>query len=91
VAVGVRIEDGIFRQVRVVVGAAHPQPMRLRPAEEELLGARVGAELASGVAIRAVAALRPAGDVQGSADYRRHVAAVLLRRAILRAAERSSQ
>lgn len=85
VAVGVRIEDGICRQARVVVGAAHPRPIRLRDAEEALRDARVDAELASDVATRAVVALRPTGDVQGSADYRRRVAAVLLRRAILRA------
>jgi carbon-monoxide dehydrogenase medium subunit len=91
VAVGIRVEDGICQQACIVVGAAHPQPLRLHQAEEALLGARVDEEFAREVATRAVAALRPAADVQGSAEYRRHVAAVMLRRAILRAAERSSR
>jgi carbon-monoxide dehydrogenase medium subunit len=89
VAVGLRIEDGRCRRARIVVGAAHPHPIRLRDAEYALVGARVDPELAADVAGRAVAALRPAGDVQGSAEYRRHVAAVLLRRAIVHAAGRS--
>lgn len=86
VAVGLRIEDGTCRQARIVVGAAHPRPIRLRDAEEALVGLQVDHETADAVARRAATALRPTADVQGSAGYRREVAAVLMRRAILRAA-----
>jgi carbon-monoxide dehydrogenase medium subunit len=86
VAVGLQIEGRLCREARVVVGAAHPQPIRLRDAEDALVGAVIDRALAEEVALRAVAALRPAGDIQGSVDYRRQVAAVLVRRAILRAA-----
>ncbi|MGD9530172.1 FAD binding domain-containing protein [Pseudonocardia sp.] len=89
VAVGLRIEDEVCREARVVVGAAHPRPIRLQEGEEALVGARIDRQLAEEVATRAVAALRPAGDVQGSSGYRRQVAAVLLRRAIVHAAGRS--
>jgi carbon-monoxide dehydrogenase medium subunit len=86
VAVGLDVDGGICRRARIVVGAAHPRPIRLREAEEALVGQRVDHETADAVARRAATALRPAGDVQGSAEHRREVAAVMVRRAILRAA-----
>lgn len=86
VAVGLRVDGGTCRQARIVVGAAHPRPIRLRDAEEALVGQHIDHATADAVARSAVTALRPAGDVGGSADYRREVAAVLVRRAILRAA-----
>ncbi len=86
VAVGLRMEGGTCREARIVVGAAHPRPIRLVDAEEALVGQQIDHETADAVARRAVAALRPASDVGGSAEYRREVAAVLARRAILRAA-----
>jgi CO/xanthine dehydrogenase FAD-binding subunit len=36
-----------------------------------------------------VADVRPSGDIHGSGDYRRGLAEVMVRRALLRAAERA--
>ena len=85
VAVGVEMDGRRCARARIVVGGAHPTPIRLVEAEQALTGAEVDADLATEVARRGAAQLRPASDIHGSADYRRQVAGVLIRRAVLQA------
>lgn len=87
VAVALRVRAGSCAAARVVVGGAGPRPVRAREAEAVL----VGAELAdrgriSDAAATAAGELDVTGDVHGSADYRRRVVAVLVRRALEQAA-----
>jgi len=90
VAIGVLMEGSRCVRARVVVGGAHPTPIRLVDAEASLTGARVDRALADDVARQAAGQLRPSSDVHGSADYRRQVAGVILRRTILQATGSSS-
>jgi carbon-monoxide dehydrogenase medium subunit len=87
VAVVVRIEKQTFRAVRIALGAVAPTPVRARRAEEFLLGRRASeravreaAELASGEA-------KPITDARSTAEYRRDVTEVLVRRTLLSALE----
>lgn len=82
VAVVLQSERGVCRDIRLAAGGVGARPMRLYAAERELTGTR----LAETDIERAIAAqqklLRPQSDVLGSAEYRRAMLGVLLRRAV---------
>jgi carbon-monoxide dehydrogenase medium subunit len=56
--------------------------VRAAKAEATLVGQTPSAELLQQAAADAAADLDPAGDLHGSAAYRRHLASVLARRAL---------
>ena len=66
-------------------------PIRSRQAEEFLLGERPSDALFRAVARRAIENLEQDSDIHASAEYRREVCAVLARRALMRAAQRSAE
>jgi xanthine dehydrogenase FAD-binding subunit len=85
VGVALRLEGATVRHARIAYGSVAPVPLRGRRAEGQL----VGKLLASDSSERCVAAAReeiaPITDVRASADYRRQVTGVLLRRMLERA------
>jgi carbon-monoxide dehydrogenase medium subunit len=72
--------DGGPARWRVALAAVAPTPLRIRAAEE-LLEAK-GAAAAREAADLAVAACRPITDLRGSAEYRREMVGVLVRRGV---------
>ena len=83
-------EDRIS-QARIVLGAVAPVPLRSTGAEDLLIGiplSDVTEELLDEVAGRAAADTRPISDVRTSAAYRKHMSAVLAKRAVADAARR---
>lgn len=89
VAVGacVHMADGkTISAARIGLTNMGPTPLRARAVEEALVGVAPTAE-AVGAACAAVAdGTSPPSDLNGDADYRRHLATVLARRAVLAAA-----
>lgn len=83
VAVTVTIADGMFRHVRIVLGAVAPTPIRTYGAEALLLGQAVSHDLIDAAAGAAMDDARPITDVRASADYRRTMVGVLTKRALL--------
>ncbi|MGP4110588.1 FAD binding domain-containing protein [Streptomyces sp. 4N509B] len=81
-AAGFDLVDGVLRRPRVVVAGAGPTPTRLPAAEAVLAGAEPGPRLFAHAAEAAAAVLSPSGDRAGSAAYRRHLATVLVARAL---------
>ena len=78
-------------EARIAIGCVNPRPMRMAGAEARLTGASVtdlehAAREASDVA---AAAVDPADDLYGSADYKREMVAVFVRRALRVAAARA--
>ena len=71
------------REARIALGGVAARPLRAHQAEEELTGRRFNERLVGEVAARGVASLQPPADFRGSADYRREMATVLTRRALL--------
>ncbi len=83
--------DGSCERVAVALLSAAPTPLRARDAESFLHGQAIDERTAVEAAARAVADIRPAGDIHGSSEYRRGLVAAMVRRALLRAAERAKE
>ena len=83
VAATVKAEGGVIREARIGLTNMGNTPLRARGVEQALVG-RSAADL--GDACDSVAdGTNPPSDLNGAADYRRHLARVLTRRAVLTA------
>lgn len=81
-AVAVVVQDGIFTKVRIGLGSAAPIPTRAPEAEAALLGKPATAEAIAAGAATAAAASRTRSSHRASAEYRRMMIEVLVRRAL---------
>ena len=82
-------ERGVCQQARVVVGGVSGVPMRLWRLEEALAGTELAPPLIAEAAELVKSEIDPQSDIHASAEYRRDVAAVLVRRALETARERA--
>ncbi len=81
-AVALDVEDGECRSARVVLGGISDVPLRIPEAEDALAGAEVGPEAFEAAGQAAGEAIDPPSDVQATAEYRRDLASVLIKRAL---------
>jgi aerobic carbon-monoxide dehydrogenase medium subunit len=88
-AVGIGLDGGTCRWAKIVLGGIGSRPVRVPEAEGELEGRRIDEAALKAAADAAAAAASPMGDIHGSADYRRRLVGVLVRRATLAAAGRT--
>jgi carbon-monoxide dehydrogenase medium subunit len=82
---------GEINKVRIALGAVAPTPIRAYKAEQVLLGQRATPELLAEAAAVAASETSPIGDLRASADYRRKISAVLVRRCLESAIEQTKQ
>lgn len=85
VAVALTLSNGVCEEVRIVLGAVAPTPIRARKAEEILRGKKVDETAIPAAAQAAMEECRPISDVRGSAEYRREMVRVQTGRAITEA------
>ena len=85
VAVRCDFAQGTLRNVRIAMGCVGPVPQRLKGAEALLEGAALSEELLRQVAESVKGEVRPIDDQRSTAEYRRQVSGVILRRTIERA------
>ena len=91
VAAGVTLdESGRCADSRIVLVSAGEVPVAVAGATAALAGADPGAEAARAAAEAAAAEADPPGDIHASADYRRQLIRVLVRRALEAAFERAA-
>jgi CO/xanthine dehydrogenase FAD-binding subunit len=76
---------------RIALTGVGPTPVRAHEAEKLVAGQEPGVELFRAVGEAAASRLEPDGDLHASAEYRKEVAAVMVRRALLAASERASK
>jgi CO/xanthine dehydrogenase FAD-binding subunit len=82
VGVLVRASDGIFKDVKIALGAVAPTPIRARRAESLICGKPVSDESIRTAAGEAVKESNPITDVRASRDYRLGLVEELTYRAI---------
>jgi carbon-monoxide dehydrogenase medium subunit len=85
-AVAVRRSNGSIVEARVALTNMGPTPVRAAAVESALSGAEAAPGAVAAAAGLAAEGTKPASDLAASAEYRRHLAGVLTRRAILAAA-----
>jgi carbon-monoxide dehydrogenase medium subunit len=78
------VDGGSLRQARVCFGGVADRPVRSHAAEAVLAGRPADASTFADAAEAAAEAVSPPDDIHGSADYRRDLVRVLLRRALER-------
>jgi carbon-monoxide dehydrogenase medium subunit len=80
-----RLEGDRITDARVGVGGVEHRPRRIEAAERILLGATPGPEILAEAGAAVAAALEPVEDIHASAGYRRDLAEVMTRRALVEA------
>ncbi|HEY3262341.1 MAG TPA: xanthine dehydrogenase family protein subunit M [Pseudonocardiaceae bacterium] len=86
VAATVRVDGGTIAEARVGLTNMGPTPVRARAVEQALVGAPATADSIRSAAEHAAEGTSPPSDANADADYRRHLAGVLTRRAVAAAA-----
>jgi carbon-monoxide dehydrogenase medium subunit len=84
-AVAVDVDGDRIRDPHIVIGGVDEVPLRVRAAEEALDGAAPGGEAFAAAGRAAADAVEPSADVHGSAEYRKELTDVLVRRALAEA------
>jgi carbon-monoxide dehydrogenase medium subunit len=91
VAVVVTLHGGLFRETRIVIGPVAPLPFRSRKAEATLEKAPVDSESIDKAAEAAALEAQPRDSAfRGSAEYRREMVRVFVRRALKQATQRAA-
>jgi len=83
VAVFADVEGGIFKDIRIGLGAVAPTPLRAKNSENRLMGEPASDQLIQEAAAMAAKEASPIDDHRASALYRRMMVEVLVKRAIL--------
>jgi carbon-monoxide dehydrogenase medium subunit len=81
-----KADDGSCEDVRIGLTNMGSTPLRATAAEEALRGQPLDAERIAAAAEHAADGTEPAGDLNATEDYKRHLARVLTRRALQQAA-----
>jgi carbon-monoxide dehydrogenase medium subunit len=90
-AASLTLSGGVIRDARLAFAGISDVPVRAAGAEGLLVGERPSAELFDEAARLATADIDPPADLHGSADYRKKVAATLVRRGLQAAADDASE
>jgi carbon-monoxide dehydrogenase medium subunit len=86
VAATVKVDGGTISEARVGLTNMGSTPMRATATESALAGASATEDGVRAAADRAAEGTNPPSDLNGDSDYRKHLATVLTRRAVLKAA-----
>jgi carbon-monoxide dehydrogenase medium subunit len=90
-AVSLTLSDGVISDARLAFAGISDVPVRAAEAESFLVGERPSDELFEGAARLAAADIDPPADLHGSSEYRKKVAATLVRRGLRAAAHDVSE
>ena len=90
-AASLTLSDGVIGDARLAFSGVSDVPVRAAGAESLLVGERPSAELFDEAARRATEDIDPPADLHGSSDYRKKVAAALVRRGLRAAADNAGE
>lgn len=89
VAVSLKVEDGECKMARVALGSVAPIPIRAREVENKLKGRNLSEDVIQEASKLVLQDIAPISDVRASAEYRKEMSVVMVRRAIKEALRRS--
>jgi len=81
-------KKNLCKDVKIVLGAVAPVPMRAKKGEEALKGKPINGDLIESAAKMASEEAKPIDDIRSSAEFRREMVRVLTKRAIQQSLER---
>jgi carbon-monoxide dehydrogenase medium subunit len=81
-------KKNLCKDVKIVLGAVAPVPMRAKKGEEVLKGKPINGDLIESAAKMASEEAKPIDDIRSSAEFRREMVRVLTKRAIQQSLER---
>src|SRR5580704_2374387 len=90
-ATSVTLSDGVISDARLAFAGMSDVPVRATAAEDLLVGERPSTELFKEAARRATGDVDPPADLHGSSDYRKTVAAAIVRRGLRAAADNARE
>ena len=90
-AASLTLSEGVISDARLAFAGMSDVPLRAGAAEDLLVGERPSAELFEEAARRATGDVDPPGDLHGSSEYRKTVAAALVRRGLRAAADNARE
>jgi len=90
-AASLTLAEGAITDARLAFAGLSDVPVRAAHAEDLLVGERPSAELFDEAASRATDDMDPPADLHGSSDYRKKVAAALVRRGLRAAADNADE
>ncbi len=88
VATVLKLKNGKVENCRIALGSVAPTPLRVCEAEKVLLNSEFTAEKVEETAEKASQEIKPITDVRSTAEYRKEVSKILVRRALQKAYER---
>ncbi len=91
IAVSLTLSDGTISAARLAFSGLADVPVRAPEAEDFLVGEHPSAELHEEAARRATAGIDPPADLHGSSEYRKKVAATLVRRGLRAAVDNANE
>ncbi|GAY08288.1 xanthine dehydrogenase family protein subunit M [Pseudonocardia sp. N23] len=91
VAAQVRLDGDTVAEARIAISGVDLAPVRASKAEAALAGRTIDDAVLDEAADATVADLSPSSDLHGSAAYRKHIAGVLIRKAVRTAAARARE
>jgi carbon-monoxide dehydrogenase medium subunit len=91
VSITLKPGDGICEDARIVISNAASVPLRVREAEKRLIGKLISDPLLAEAGEAASAEADPPSDVHASAEYRREMIKVFVRRAAMKAFKRAKE
>jgi aerobic carbon-monoxide dehydrogenase medium subunit len=90
-AASLTLADGVITDARLAFSGLADVPVRAAAAEELLTGQRPSPELFDDAARRATAGIDPPADLHGSSEYRKQIAATLVRRGLRAATDNANE
>jgi carbon-monoxide dehydrogenase medium subunit len=87
VAIQLTLDDGHVKTAGIGLTSVGPTNIKARDAEARLAGSEPTDEAVAEAAKLAAEAAQPVSDLRGSADYKRHIVEVFVRRGVARALE----
>jgi aerobic carbon-monoxide dehydrogenase medium subunit len=89
VVASLAIDGGVVGAARIVLGCVAPRPVRATAVEDALVGTAADEATVHAAAAGLGSSLAPSSDVNATSEFKKHVAGVLVERAVLDAAERA--